>query len=178
MSIITKYDSNRSKTRTYSCKVCSVVSFCRYTGKNIYCSRQCAARDLASHKKHQYKTDESIRNKLSKSWVKKGQRLSPDTEYKKGVQNKNWNNGSSFLRQSYGNSKYVQWRNAVLKRDGKVCRICNKDSRKMETDHIKPWALFPALRFNTQNGQVLCRACHIEKSIRDRKIIRLTRSII
>ena len=133
---------------------------------------------MAEYKRVQYRTDESIRNKLSASWIKKGQRLSPGTEYKKGSENSNWNNGSSFLRQSLGNSKYVKWRKAVLERDGNVCRICNKDYGKMETDHIKPWALFPGLRFDIQNGQVLCRECHIDKSVLDRETIRISRSAI
>lgn len=86
-----KYDTNRSKTKTYECKRCSKTSYCRYTGKNIYCSRGCAAKDMANVRSTQYKTDESIRNKISVSWIKKGQRLSPDTEFKVG--NTPWHKG-------------------------------------------------------------------------------------
>lgn len=31
---------------------------------------------------------------------------------------------------------------------------------KMHADHIKPFAIYPDLRFEVSNGRTLCSACH------------------
>lgn len=168
-------DSNISKTKTYICKACGIEAYCRYNSKNIYCSRKCSAVDMSDIKREQYKTDEAIRKKLSKTWIKKGEKLSPDTQFKKGFSNLNWNNGSSFERQGFGNAKYMAWRKQVIERDGNICQVCQEETDKIETDHIKPWAIYPELRFEVDNGQVICRPCHLLKSVEDRRIIALAK---
>ena len=52
-----------------------------------------------------------------------------------------------------------QWRQAVLARDNSTCVLCGATQR-VEVDHIKPFSLFPALRFDVSNGRVLCKPCH------------------
>jgi hypothetical protein len=37
---------------------------------------------------------------------------------------------------------------------------CGKTKEKLEADHIKPFALFPELRFDISNGRTLCLPCH------------------
>lgn len=49
-------------------------------------------------------------------------------------------------------------RKAHLKRDPR-CNMC-KRTKKLEAHHIKPWHLFPDLRFIDWNLITLCRACH------------------
>ena len=51
------------------------------------------------------------------------------------------------------------WRKAVLERDNYTCIWCGS-KEKLEVDHIKPFALFPELRFAIDNGRVLCSDCH------------------
>lgn len=53
------------------------------------------------------------------------------------------------------------WRIKVLQRDGNRCVLCGSDT-DLEADHIKPWALYPDLRFDPDNGRTLCRPCHIK----------------
>ncbi len=57
---------------------------------------------------------------------------------------------------------YIEWRNAIYKRDGFVCQICNKIGGILNADHIKPWIDFPELRYEISNGRTLCKECHSE----------------
>ena len=63
--------------------------------------------------------------------------------------------------------EYRLWREAVFKRDNYTCVWCgdrNHDGRGetlvLNADHIKPFSLFPELRFSIDNGRTLCVPCH------------------
>ena len=56
--------------------------------------------------------------------------------------------------------EYKLWRTAVFKRDNWTCVWCGFKGY-VEADHIKPFALYPELRFAIDNGRTLCRPCHI-----------------
>lgn len=66
-----------------------------------------------------------------------------------------------------------KWRSVrykVLKRDGARCACCGltaKDGVKIHVDHIKPVSLFPMLKYDMENLQVLCEVCNIGKSNTD-----------
>lgn len=79
-----------------------------------------------------------------------------------GERHHNWKGGISpeqeILRKSTGTRP---WRRAVLKRDNYECVLCGSDER-LEADHIRPWSLFPELRYNVDNGRTLCHSCHIK----------------
>lgn len=87
-----------------------------------------------------------------------------------GKNSGNWQGGVSseyhLIRES---TEYKLWREAVLKRDNYKCVQCglkrgwNKELKMritIEVDHIKPFALFPELRFAIDNGRCLCVSCH------------------
>lgn len=59
-----------------------------------------------------------------------------------------------------GNKDHKLWRELVFERDNYTCQFCHVRGGYLEADHIKPWAYFPALRFDLTNGRTLCRACH------------------
>lgn len=68
------------------------------------------------------------------------------------------------IRQS---AEYKDWRTEVFKRDGYTCSICGTANHKgkgetvvLQADHIKPFALYPELRFDVDNGRTLCYPCH------------------
>lgn len=61
--------------------------------------------------------------------------------------------------------KYRLWREAVFERDEWMCLWCfsrsgNGKAVRLEADHIKPFALYPKLRFDLSNGRTLCAPCH------------------
>lgn len=63
--------------------------------------------------------------------------------------------------------EYRLWREAVFKRDNFTCVWCgdkNYEGRGktliLHADHIKPFYLFPELRYSIDNGRTLCVPCH------------------
>lgn len=75
----------------------------------------------------------------------------------------NWKGGitdeNHRLRES---SKYHQWRNEVFARDKYTCQKCGQTGGVLNAHHIKPFSIYPDLRFDIGNGITLCKKCHIE----------------
>jgi len=57
-------------------------------------------------------------------------------------------------------SNYITWRMMVLASGKWMCAKCGDSGPPLHAHHIKPWAQFPLLRFDTNNGMVLCEECH------------------
>lgn len=78
----------------------------------------------------------------------------------------NWKGGVTPVNQKIRNSpEYLLWRREVFKRDKYICQSCgikngSGKSVKLNADHIKPFSLFPELRFEIDNGRTLCVTCH------------------
>jgi len=124
------------------------------------------------------KRSEDTKRKIS--MVNKGKHKSPKTEFKKGhkvtkeVRLKMirdnpmkgethwcWKGGITPINLKIRKSKeYKLWRLAVFERDNWTCRFCGQVGGKLNADHIKPFALFPELRFAIDNGRTLCLECH------------------
>ncbi|MCK4827669.1 HNH endonuclease [bacterium] len=82
-------------------------------------------------------------------------------EKMKGNKHPNWKGGISSINRRLRSSKeYALWREAVFKRDNWTCIFCGQRGERLNADHIKPFALFPELRFAIDNGRTLCEDCH------------------
>lgn len=65
-------------------------------------------------------------------------------------------------------AKMREWRKLVFERDDYTCQICGKKGGNLNAHHIKPFSIFPELRFDVSNGITLCKKCHIELHKKER----------
>lgn len=128
-----------------------------YFVKKKYCSFSCR--------------NESYRNKPSsnrgKHWV-----IGPEgrarmrASRKLGANHWNWKGGITPVNKLIRNSVEAnEWRKAVFERDDYTCQHCGLSkevSGNLNADHIKPFALYPELRFELSNGRTLCKPCHLK----------------
>lgn len=88
-----------------------------------------------------------------------------------GVNNIFWKGGinkpNMKIRRS---SEYLSWRKAIFERDNYTCKICRARSGNgkrvyLEAHHIFSFAIYPELRFDTNNGITLCKICHKKENL-------------
>jgi len=114
-----------------------------------------------------HKHSQETKNKISLK--KKGRKPSLEVRMKmsnsalKGKDNHSWKGGITPINKKIRNSlKMKIWRETVFARDNYTCQnpTCGKRGVYLQADHIKPFALFPELRFDVSNGRTLCIKCH------------------
>ncbi len=87
-----------------------------------------------------------------------------------GENNTSWKGGVTPLHRKIRTSpEYGAWRMAVYRRDNWTCVFCGvkgtgakarRGEVVLHADHIKPFAEYPELRFDVNNGRTLCATCH------------------
>ena len=83
------------------------------------------------------------------------------SEQVRGSANYNWKGGITSEHMKIRMSSEMQaWRVSVMERDDYTCQVCKKRGGNLHADHIKPFALYPELRFDMSNGRTLCVSCH------------------
>ena len=150
-----------------------------------YCSKKCQSLNDKGKKftnEHKLKISQSHKGKLPKNWhllknhplrgFKKGNtpwnkgvtkyddaRIKPLCKI--GIKNPQWRGGVTPLHKQIRKSvEYEIWRRSVFERDNYTCVWCNYRGKRLNADHIKPFALYPELRFAIDNGRTLCTDCH------------------
>lgn len=87
-----------------------------------------------------------------------------------GANHYNWKGGITPVNQALrASGVYRDWRLAVFRRDRFRCVRCGNKPRKIEADHVQPWAQNLATRFDVGNGQTLCVLCHKTKTAQERR---------
>ena len=111
-----------------------------------------------------YKTPEETKKKLSEAnkGIKRTEAQKKHlSEIHKGEKNPQWKGGVTPAYKMIRDSpEYKLWRAAVFERDNYTCIWCGKRDKTIQADHIKPFSLFPELRFAIDNGRTLCYDCH------------------
>lgn len=80
---------------------------------------------------------------------------------RKGNKHWNWRGGITPINEKIrASTEYKLWRTSVFLRDNFTCVFCMKRGGKIQADHIKPFSMFPELRFSIDNGRTLCISCH------------------
>lgn len=170
------------KIETKKCKECEKLFEkkidCSYFNWEIkkYCSQLCASRGKSKNMK-------GICFNTGRTHIKKGQRLSPTTEFKKGLipwskgkkllyitgeKNNKWKGGITPEHQKIRHSPEMkELRLKAFKRDNYTCKDCGRKSKPgdkviLEIHHIKPFAVHKELRFDMDNVITLCRECHLK----------------
>lgn len=132
----------------------------------LYCSKTCRMKQT-NRLTNPAKTT-AVKIKLSRFAKKRGvaHMLTPESRRKQaktisGSGHWNWQGGKTPTAQKIRNSLETKnWRRAVYERDNYTCQLCNTRGGTLNADHIKPFALFPDLRFDVNNGRTLCVECH------------------
>lgn len=129
-------------------------------GQGKYCSIGCRA------------TNNKYRETLKAS-------LEGKIKIRYGEENPNWRGGRCTERHALQSRKeYKEWRKAIFERDNYTCVICgDNQGGNLNADHIKPYALYPELVHDIDNGRTLCIPCHKETPTYGSKIFNLRKEL-
>lgn len=149
----------RQRRQTFTCEVCGASFDRRICEANQarYCSKACwSRRNPPSEKVCAYcgvafKTMDRKARYCSRHCAGKDR-----TGSRAGA----WKDGKSLERDRARLAAQVKsWRITVFIRDNRRCQQCGA-TEHIHAHHIKPWAEYPDLRFDVDNGVTLCEVCH------------------
>jgi hypothetical protein len=129
-----------------------------------FCSKSC--RMIVQNKQAVWTSERRQKLALAASKVHRGRVFSDIhrrnlSQALQGQSNWNWKGGISPENNRIRSSiEYKEWRRAVFQRDDYRCFDCGERGGNLEADHIYPFALYPRLRFQLENGRTLCVNCH------------------
>lgn len=100
---------------------------------------------------------------------------------KRGSEHHRWifDRNKLAKRQERNDSAYKEWRKSVRDRDDWKCKMRNDQcDGKVVAHHILPWAKFPELRYQINNGITLCRFHHPRKRDDEMKLSPFFQSLV
>lgn len=113
-------------------------------------------------KEHKLKVSQSLLgNKRSLGYKHSKETSKKWSDIRKGSNHYNWQGGINSINDTIRHSFEIkEWRKNVFERDNFTCVDCGKKGGNLNAHHIKPFALYPDLRFELSNGITLCVPCH------------------
>jgi hypothetical protein len=133
--IITDFVKGKGKLYRYKCKECKNAK--RRTGK-------------ISQTRFKVGHDKGVRFKTGHTaWYKV-----------KGVPAPNKGRGTKETR--FNSAKYIEWKKKVFEKDQNKCKRCGS-MNNLHSHHIIPWKDAEHLRFDINNGLILCNSCHAKE---------------
>ena len=163
---------------SWSCRTKGVLKICLDCKKEYtvllskkyvsnYCSAQCKFKGLSKQRKGVLNSSLLKALELAHA-ARRGKpawnkgKVRPEMS---GSNHPNWQGGLTAKNKLVRKSIIYQlWRNAVFERDNYICQSCGSHGGDLNADHIKPFALYPKLRFSIDNGRTLCKSCHTKTS--------------
>ena len=134
---------------------------------------------------------EAVIKSVTGNTFRRGKVLSEETKHKisasrkgkaTGVGNPKWIKDRTKVKKSRHHAydtEYKIWMRKVKNRDDWKCQISNSNcSGLLEAHHILPWAKFPELRYELNNGITLCRFHHPRKRDDEEKLASLFKTIV
>ena len=141
------------------------------TGRKMSEQMRAKMRIISKNNKHSlgkhWKLSEDIKKKMCETQQK---RIREGTH--------NWYiDGRTPIHTIIRNSKEMYiWRKSVFERDNYTCQECGIRGGELNADHIKPFSIYPELRFDLNNGRTLCYDCHYKTPTFGRNAKYLVRS--
>ena len=152
----------------------------KYWSKKMFCSSRCSGTfNNSAQKLIGIKRPLEVVEKLKPTMFKKGQiavnKGKPNFKIR-GENHWAWKGGISkngTRRFIMTTLEYKIWRRAVFERDKFTCIWCGVRGKYLNADHIKPWSLYPELRYAIDNGRTLCLECHKKTDTFASKVLRI-----
>ncbi len=180
-----------NRTRTHCCSVicaCELkkknnIKICKYCGKEfysknhqkikLYCNNKCASKvrenkiTLICNICNKEYIVNKYRSKISKFCSRECTHVYVERKLSLlvGLLNPKWKGFGDTKRKD--KSKLKSWSLEIKRRD-KVCRECGS-VHSLQSHHIKSYREYPELRFDLNNGILLCSKCHGKKHVNDNK---------
>ena len=172
---ISKTTGERIGTLVYydACPVCGEPFF-GFKAKKLnqpqVCSHKCMTGQYAVNTGK--KLDAEWRSKIRDA--SRGHKLSDEAKQKisasrRGAKHPMWRGGITPESKSVRTSVPLKnWRQRVFERDNFTCQECGERGGILNAHHILPFAEYPSLRLDVDNGITLCVKCH--RKIRGREL--------
>lgn len=148
-------------------------------GRKKFCSMSCRSKSLKNYFEKGHKDFVTKEGRKRHSVKMIGHKC-----YYKASGKKNWRwiSDRTKLKTSeykHLDSKYKIWMLAVKNRDNWKCKINNKNCKgKLEAHHILPWSKFPELRYEINNGILLCHFHHPHKRNDEIKLVEFFKRLL